>query len=256
MGIDRTASIVTSGAGTNALFTTPAASIAYGMEIDHLGFAGSGKALLSGDMGQYWAQCHFHHNDFWAELSECVYANLIEADISHNRFGWFGTVGAQHRHIYSAGDGTYQTNLNVIRNNQFYRAVGCEAAVSFDRGFHLTIEGNDFESNSVRPIDCLGMYCAYLRENWFETNACTYLIRFANDSGANQGNLVIDVAGNWIGLSGAGNAYVMDVTGGQDKICFDRNAGTNFSGKYIASLPGGHDVGFSSCQYNHLVGYA
>jgi hypothetical protein len=111
--------------------------------------------------------CHFY-----GQLFECIYGNLIYAKIERNSFGYFGTVGASHRHIYCLGIPTNTCNSNRITGNRFYYAKGAESCY-FENGADLDIVGNNYEQNVCLPIRLIGMVGARVRENWFEANSGT-----------------------------------------------------------------------------------
>ena len=111
--------------------------------------------------------CHF-----FGALAECIYGNLIYAKIFRNSFGYFGTVGASHRHIRCQGTGTNTANSNRIVGNRFYYAKGSES-VRFDSASDLVLSDNNWEQNRALPLRLNGAPASIVERNWFEMNSLT-----------------------------------------------------------------------------------
>lgn len=165
-----------------------------------------------------WRDCHFY-----GDLTECIYGNLIFCKIIDNTFGYYGTVGASHRHIASLGSATNLTNVNLITRNRFYNAVGSESTL-FDSGQNIIIYDNNYEANSCLPIRLNGILGPEVESNWFEANTGTVA-----EIEINAGTHVIDstpttVTGNTF-IPSAGITQAVTINNPLTKLYFDRNDG-------------------------------
>lgn len=223
--------------------------------IDSLAFNGSGKAILQTDLTGYSNAIKIRNCHFWASLEECFYGNLILSNIEYNTFGYFGTPGANHRHIYSDGYSSGNTtNQNRITNNRFTRAVGGDEALYFHDGKQIVLSGNDFEANLVRPLTIKGLFGVYLYNNWFENNGGTAQVVLKDTDAALIGNQEVRVEGNWFDLGNAANTHIFS-TSGAVRIDFINNTGANMSGKYISVYGGINELGLQKYENNYLIGY-
>ena len=202
--------------------------------VEKLAFDGSGCTAFKQTGSSYtqnitWRDCHFY-----SALSECIYGNLIFGKIFDNTFGYYGTVGAAHRHIVSLGSSTNATNLNIIRGNRFYNAKGNES-VLFNSGESLEILGNNFESNTALPIRLAGVFNVKVNDNWFEANTVT-----ANEIEINVGTHIIDSTPTEISrntfVPSASITNVIQVNNAITKVYFDLNTG-DLTGKTISNNP-------------------
>lgn len=202
--------------------------------VEKLAFDGAGCTAFkqTGVAANYtqnitWRDCHFY-----SALTECIYGNLIFAKIYDNTFGYYGTVGAAHRHIVSLGSSTNLTNANFIQNNRFYNAVGNES-IQFNSGTELRIFGNNFESNKALPIRISGVFNTKILDNWFEANTVT-----TNEIIIDVGTYVIDDTPIEIGrnnfVPSASITNLIQVNNSLNKIYFDLNTG-NLTGKTISN---------------------
>lgn len=223
-------------------FTSNTAIFTYanaeGLEIDHLAFftnAVTGvTAIKQTDLTAYTASSHFHHNHFYADLTHCIHANLILCDVGpRNTFGYYGTVQTSHSHIYSQGDSSNSSNINYVYDNRFFASAGAGVGVTFDHGFLLVVEGNDFESSSVCPLNILGMYVSAVRRNWFENNNFTSYLTYANSTPSTNPNLSSLVESNY--FSAHANMTHLIQYSGAGAVAFQFNTGTGFAGKTITN---------------------
>jgi hypothetical protein len=225
-------------------------------EIDHLVFTTNTvagvTAIKQTDLTGYSVTPHIHHNDFYADLNTCISANLILSEIGpRNTFGYYGTAQTTHSHITSSGDTSNTTNINRIHANRFFNSKGAGSGVTFDRGYQLIVEDNDFESNSVCPLNCLGTGINLIRGNWFENNNFTSEITMANSSGGSPTtNLVNLVEGNWFHPHASITNLIQ--YSGAGAVTFQNNQGTAFSGKTVTNSA---DAFVSTYYNNALNGY-
>jgi hypothetical protein len=241
-------SVILKGASGHPIisFTTSAASVEF-VNIEGLTFAGAGAYAIKGtSLAKYLSTFQIRNNHFDAELAECIYGNLILSDIENNDFGYYGTPGAAHRHIYSKGDlSGLASNINRVTNNRFYHAAGDES-IRFENGYMVYFKGNNIERNeSTVAVNIKGMYGAIFRDNWFEWNSGSYQIVFADDTGAINGNYIIEFDGNWFDLSGSGNSSVVNLTGAAAWADFINNSGVINNDQHISAYAAGNfdDVG-------------
>lgn len=221
-------------------------------------FKGSGaNAIKATSLSFYlstWkvVDCHFS-----AELTDCIYGNLILCDIDHNDFGLFGTPGATHRHIYSKGTlAGNASNINRVKNNRFYHAAGAES-VHFDSGYMLYFTDNNVEQNDATlSVVIKGMYGVVLRDNWFEQNAGTYQVSLTNDDLAVNGNYIVDVRDNWFDLSHAGNTHVFFLDGATTNVDLVNNAGVMSVLQYLTyyNTVDNDNIGIRTSFGNRMVG--
>jgi hypothetical protein len=167
--------------------------------------------------------CHFY-----GQLTECIYADLIFCKIVNNTFGYFGTVGAAHRHIASLGTGGVSpnlANLNQISRNRFYNAVGNES-VRADDGVNYEFTGNNWEGNEALPLRLNGIIGAVVRQCWFENNSIT-TAEIEINQGA--GPVVIDSTPTTIEhctfYPNASVTNFVQINNNNTRLYFDRNAG-------------------------------
>lgn len=174
-----------------------------------------------------WQNCHFY-----GQLSECISGNLIFAKIFSNTFGYYGTVGASHRHIVSLGSSTNLTNSNQIKRNRFYFAKGNES-IRFDSGSGLSLAENNFEQNTALPLRLNGMFNVSVDHNWFEANSIA-----TSEIEINTGTNVIDSTpitirrNNFVPASSVTN--IIRINNALTKVYFDENTG-NLTGKSISN---------------------
>lgn len=204
--------------------------------VEKLAFDGVGCTAFrqTGVGGSYtqnitWRDCHFY-----SAMTECIYGNLIFAKIYDNTFGYYGTVGAAHRHIVSLGSSTNATNLNIIQGNRFYNAVANES-VLFNSGTSLEILSNNFESNKALPIRLSGVFNVKVNDNFFEANTVT-----ANEIEINVGSFIIDSTPTEISrntfVPSASITNVIQINNALTKVYFDLNTG-DLTGKTISNNP-------------------
>lgn len=202
--------------------------------VEKLAFTGSGCTAFkqTGTGGNYtqnitWRDCHFY-----GQLTECIYGNLIFAKVFDNTFGYYGTVGATHRHIVSLGSSTNLTNANLIRGNRFYYAKGNES-IRFDSGTSLEILSNNFEANTALPLRLSGIFNAKINDNWFEANSVA-----TSEIEINAGTYVIDSTPTEVKrnnfVPAASIANIIQINNSLSKVYFDENTG-NLTGKAISN---------------------
>jgi hypothetical protein len=171
--------------------------------------------------------CHFY-----SQLTECIYGNLIFAKILDSTFGYYGTVGAAHRHIVSFGSSTNLTNANVISGNRFYNAKGNES-IRFDSGTNLEILSNNFEANTALPVRLNGVFNAKVNDNWFEANTIA-----ASEIEINAGTYVIDSTPTEVKrnnfVPAASIINIVKINNSLTKVYFDENTG-DLTGKTITN---------------------
>lgn len=203
--------------------------------IEKLAFDGSGcTAFKQTSFGTNytqnitWRDCHFY-----GALTECIYGNLIFNKIIDNTFGYYGTVGAAHRHIVSLGSATNLTNVNRLSGNRFYSAKGTES-VRFDSGTSLELHNNNFEANAALPLRLNGVFnVRFTGVNWFEANTVT-----TSEIEINAGAYVIDSTPTYIQgcnfVPSASITNIIQINNSLTKVYFDGNTG-NLTGKTISN---------------------
>jgi hypothetical protein len=202
--------------------------------VEKLAFTGSGcSAFRQTGAGTNYTQnltirdCHFY-----GQLAECIYGNLIFAKIIDNTFGYYGTVGAAHRHIVSLGSSTNLTNANQIEGNRFYYAKGNES-IRFDSGTDLHIRNNNFEQNTALPIRINGIFNTKIIDNWFEANSVA-----TSEVEVNVGAHVIDTTPVEIQrntfVPAASIVNIVQINAALAKVYFDLNTG-DLTGKLISN---------------------
>jgi hypothetical protein len=188
-------------------------------------------------LSRYASTFNIRYCNFYADLAEGVFGNLVLSDIYKNTFGYFGSVGTRSRHIYSKGSAVgAPSNLNRVSSNRFYNARGTESNY-WESGSLLEFIGNNFEVNKAETtVTVKGMLATYFDGNWFERNEGTYQVRFDRDASHSIDNYVITFERNWFDLSAAGNSKIMDLKAGASNVKFDRNTGTiSMKGKGIST---------------------
>lgn len=202
--------------------------------VEKLAFDGSGCTAFrqTGTGGNYTQNLTVRDCHFYGQLTECIYGNLIFAKIVDNTFGYYGTVGAAHRHIVSFGSATNITNANVISGNRFYSAKGNES-IRFDSGTSLEIISNNFEANTALPVRLNGVFNAKINDNWFEANSIA-----TSEIEINAGTYVIDSTptevkrNNFVPAASITN--VVQINNSLTKVYFDENTG-DLTGKTITN---------------------
>lgn len=202
--------------------------------VEKLAFDGSGCTAFrqTGTGGNYTQNLTVRDCHFYGQLTECIYGNLIFAKIVDNTFGYYGTVGASHRHIISLGSATNITNANVISGNRFYNAKGNES-IRFDSGTSLEIISNNFEANTALPVRLNGVFNAKINDNWFEANSIA-----TSEIEINAGTYVIDSTptevkrNNFVPAASITN--VVQINNSLTKVYFDENTG-DLTGKTITN---------------------
>lgn len=202
--------------------------------VEKLAFDGSGCTAFrqTGTGGNYTQNLTVRDCHFYGQLSECIYGNLIFAKIIDNTFGYYGTVGATHRHIISLGSSTNLTNANQIEGNRFYYAKGNES-IRFDSGTDLHIRNNNFEQNTALPVRINGIFNVKITDNFFEANSIT-----TSEIELNIGSHVIDAnpveiqRNNFVPAASITN--VVQINAALAKVYFDLNTG-DLTGKLISN---------------------
>lgn len=204
-------------------------------EISGLAFDGAGcTAFRQTGVGTnytqnvVWRDCHFY-----GQLFECIYGNLILCKVENNTFGYYGTVGASHRHIVSLASATNLTNANLVSRNRFFFAKGNES-IRFDSGEGLMLWGNNWEQNTALPVRLNGLFNAKVLDNYFEANTLT-----TAEIEINAGTHVIDsqptdIRGNEFHPS-AGITNLVQINNSLSEIAFDFNTGAGMAGKTISN---------------------
>ena len=174
--------------------------------IANLTFQGSGcNAIYQTNMAVYCIHLTVHQCNFWANLLTCISVNSIFGKIERSTFGYGGTPGATHHHIYFKGVGVYPSNFNKVTDNRFYNSRGYSCR--FDTCYHLVLEGNNWETNGSQTggtpdyasmIEIAGVYALYVKNNWFETNIYTRMFYFTLETAATFGTYTVDFTGNYI----------------------------------------------------------
>jgi len=227
------------------------------IEIDHLSFFTGNVTGVFGikqtDLTNFTSNSHIHHCHFYADLNTCVSGNFLGCEFGpKNTFGYYGTVGASHTHITSTGTVSATTNLNYIHGNRFFQSKGAGSGTTFDRGFMLVVENNDYEQNSVCPLNCFGTEINVIRGNWFEANNFTSEITMANSSGGSpQPNIINVVESNfWHPAAAVTNLIQYS---GAGTVSFTNNYATTMTGKTVTNSSDGFVGNFFN---NNLSGYA
>ncbi len=209
-------------------------------EISHIAISGPGcTAIGATTFNKYASTLDIHHVDFYADLRECIYANLILCDIHHNVFGFYGTAGAAHRHIYTMGNqSTLTTNENTIRKNRMYFAVGSESIFA-GYGLSISLTDNNLEHNSARALNLQGMQKSLIEGNWFEQNNTTVESQIASAFRVNPRITVW--RGNFFNVH-AKTACLVSLSGTWSPIRFDDNETVGIAGKAVTYSKNGKDA--------------
>ena len=193
--------------------------------VEKLAFTGSGCTAFkqTGTGANYTQNLTVRDCHFYGQLAECIYGNLIFAKIFDSTFGYYGTVGASHRHIASLGSATNLTNSVFIMGNRFYYAKGNES-IRFDSGTDLLITCNNFEANTALPLRINGIFNTRITGNWFEANTIA-----TSEIEINSGTYVSDstpteVTGNNF-VPAASITNFVQINNALCKVYFDRNTG-------------------------------
>lgn len=192
---------------------------------------------------------------FRAELKECLKGNFILCTVRDSRFGYYGTPGAQHRHIYWEGVVGQSPNRNLVQGNRFYRAKGCRAAVYVGNGNGFTSMHNNYEANNTTqaPIELRGMYPANFIADHIENNTGIYGAIYAgNDNlGAATASYVVSLDACWIQLIGVPTAALGQA--GAAGFAINRSAGSLNSCPLYYSEITGLTTGITERGYNQFT---
>ena len=116
--------LIANGAGVFCNNRTGSGSAMTYVEIANIDFDGAGKkAIYQSDITAYSSIWNIHDCFFKKDLAECVYLNMIESIVRFNRFGYAGTSGAAHRHIFSQGSSGASSHQFFIEDNHFQPSI-------------------------------------------------------------------------------------------------------------------------------------
>jgi hypothetical protein len=235
-------------------------------EIAYLSFSGAGcSAIKTTDTTTYMAASEIHHCNFNANLTECIYSTLVICRIHHNWFGYYGTPGAAHRHIYSPGVfGAASTNLNFVHHNRFFNAIGTQS-IYFHAGQILHLHANEWSTCSALPIKLAGMEAVKITASYFEALTSTYLVELADDDSNVYACGAVVFENNYFGVVATQTHIVnitSDVNANSTHVKFYNNMGNISGGQYmttaaaLASYTTGDDGRIIKWEGNFIRNYS
>jgi hypothetical protein len=234
----------------------------YDASFEHLTFSATAAgvaAFRQTDPSDYTARCVFANLNFRTELSEGLYFNPVLSQIEKCRFGVNGSpLGTQHRAVYAFGDIADKTsNANVVRDCVVNSAFGVPAAMHWEAGNGLRIEGTDFEANRSRPLDILGMRNFSMSHCWFENNGDPFQVRLARDRSNTINQLITSVQHTLFNCNNPANTAIFDIAplGAElsefafNTLVDSRGGGT----RYISHLRGAYNRRVENYHHNEVA---
>lgn len=218
-----------------------------GVTIEGLSFQG-GVAGVTAITGNF-VRTRITRCRFWTTLERGIDGYGLLSEFSQCSFGMEGPIPQFFQPIRIRGGGA--NNQWLVDRCSVYRAAGDTPAIEFGEGYQLELSRCNVELNDCAvAVKIAGMYGAHVHHNWFENNSGAAQVELVNDETGLIGNYSVTSEHNWWNLDGRDNAYAYAM-GGASKLSFDRELGTSWPGKAIASDMTNVSVG----DMNRLLGY-